>query len=482
MPEITSPMAPVFNPILLAKWAGGIWLNGIPASIEGVCSDTRAIEKGNLFVALRGERFDGADFMAEAFKLGARGAMSDRDVADAAGPVLRVSDAGEALGRLAACYLGSLPLRVLAVTGSVGKTTVKDMVADVLAAEAPTARTLGNWNNNIGLPLSVLAARPEARFGVFEAGMSMPGELKPLCEMLAPECGIVTRIGPVHLENFPSVESIAREKAVLLRCLPKNGLAILCADDRHFKILKQAAPCRVLSVGLENAADYTAAPGEKPGCPAIFRDRAGRELFRARLPVPGKHNLANALFAAAAGIEYGVEMDSIRSALESFKPAPMRWNVSAARGVTAINDSYNANPLSMRAALEAFAAMNGSAKKWLVLGGMRELGAASEAMHRELGAEAGRGGWSGLITVGPLGRIIAEGALESGMPAAKVFICADHGRAAGTLGRLAKAGDAVLFKGSRMERVEEVLRLWSEQARPDGPNLESKPENIGMRK
>ena len=457
-----SVIAPPFEPGTFAAWTGGTWQNGMPGAIRGVSNDTRTLACGNLYVALRGGNFDGHAFVGEAFAKGAAGAMvsadwSASDISD--GPLLRVPDTAMALRAAAAAYRRALDPMTVGITGSVGKTTVKEMVACVLSAKGITARTQGNWNNEVGLPLSLLAMAPRTRLGVFELGMNHPGELAPLCELLAPDWGIVTRIGPVHIEFFSSVEAIAREKAEVFRCLPGDGVGVYCADDEQAPVLAEAIACRRIAVAIDCDADYTGAFERGESGMAIVRERATGESLRLRIPLPGRHHLLNALFAVAVGRGQGLGWDDVRAALEAYRTPPMRWERSRLLGALVVNDAYNANPISMRAALRAFAEQDVPGRKWVVLGGMRELGRLEEEEHAALGREAGSIQWAGLVTVGRLGGLIARAA--AGLGPACIVPCADHAEAAAFLVRSVRAGDAVLFKASRGERLEEVLNLWA---------------------
>lgn len=479
---------PNFDAREVAQWTGGKWCNGEPGAIMGVSTDSRTLCRGALFVALRGPLFDGHAFIGEAFARGAAGAVISENTCTlprADLPLLRVPDTGQALRDMAANYRRRIKVAIVAVTGSVGKTTVKEMVADVLARRLKVARTRGNWNNEIGLPLSLLAMEPETRVGVFELGMNHPGELASLCRMLQPDWGLVTTIGPVHLEFFKSVEAIAVEKSTLLKSLPSGGVAVLRCDEPYFEILRAAAPCRVITLALsgtsrvdgtsrvvgtsrvDSTADYFGFPPDAQGQMEI-RERATGEACRLQAPLPGAHHAANTLYAAAVGRAHGLAWEEIRSALEAYRSPPMRWERQIVAGVTIINDAYNANPVSMAAALRTFAELPVTGGRWLVLAGMLELGPSQEQWHRDLGKSLASGPWAGIITVGSLGAVIAREAVNAGVGAARVFPCADHAAAAEVLAQRLKPGDAVLVKASRGQRLEQVLALWKERVAAGG--------------
>ena len=246
-------MASRFQPDRLAEWAAGEWVPSPPAAINGFSHNSDTAREGDLFVAIRGTRVDGHAYVAEARRRGACGAIVRRERVmglAATGPLLAVADPVAALQAIAAGYRRQAAARVIGVTGSTGKTTVKELIAGMLATTWSTARTLGNWNNEIGLPLSLLAMESDTQVGVFELGISHPGEMAPLCQISRPDWGVVTTVGPVHLEFFPSVEAIANEKGELLRRLPAEGVAVLSVDDPYFSILRNCVPGRLITVSL----------------------------------------------------------------------------------------------------------------------------------------------------------------------------------------------------------------------------------------
>jgi UDP-N-acetylmuramoyl-tripeptide--D-alanyl-D-alanine ligase len=450
----------------LARWCGGTWKPRPPESVEGVSSDTRSLARGNLYVALKGPKFDGHDFLAAAFDKGAAGAVARTGCGfpfSVRSPVLEVPDTAAALAALAAGYRRSLDAEIVGVTGSVGKTTVKEMTAAMLASSMPVARTPGNWNNEVGLPLSLLAMERSHRAGVFEVGVSHPGEMAPLVSILRPSRAVVTNVGPVHLEFFKTVEAVAAEKARLLESLPPDGVAILWKDSPWFDRMHSAAPGRVVAVSLTADADYV---GDRvcyadETTTAVVREASSGDERGVRISVPGMHNLANALMAVAAARGLGVSWDGIGRALEEYRPLPLRWERRTVAAVTVINDAYNANPMSMRSAIETFRHLKARGRKWLVLGGMLELGETSSQEHFTLGHEVGLGDCGGLMVVGPLGAIVAEGAEKAGFDRERIVKCRDSAEAARAMASLLQPGDAVLLKASRGVRLEEVLEHWS---------------------
>lgn len=453
-----------FDPSQLAEWTGGSWRNGIPSAVDGISADSRCLARGNIFIAIRGPRFDGHDFVSSALRQGASGAVVARSdfVTSARGPLLVVKDTSQALRQMAANYRRTLAIKIIAVTGSVGKTTVNEMVAGLLARRLTTAKTIGNWNNEYGLPLSILSMDPRAEIGVFELGINHPGELAPLCQLLKPDWGVVTMVGPVHLEFFGSEEAVAAEKSILLRNLPENGMAFLGRDHCWFEQVRSAARCRVISLGAQNDADYVLLEGRDERGEARVLEKESGEKFRFRPPLPGQHIVYNALFAIAVGRANGFDWPVIREGLEAYQPQPMRWQSETVAGVLIINDAYNANPMSMAAALRTFEAIKHGGHKWLVLGGMHELGAFAKEAHSELGSAVARFQGASLIAVGLLGNTIADAAEKAGLKGKNIFRCENHSSAAGILAASVKPGDAVLFKASRCERLEKALEIWEQ--------------------
>ncbi len=253
---------PELDALEVARWCDGAWTVVPAVPLQGAALDSRALKPGDLFIALPGEKTDGHRHLAAAQAAGAGGALVRRGTVQPGFPLLEVDDPKDALTRIAAGHRARSRAYFVAVTGSTGKTTVKEMLADVLATRAPTARTRGNWNNDIGLPLSLLTLGPEHAYGVFEVGMNHPGELDPLCDLLKPHASVVTSVGPVHIEHFPDEEGIAREKAAVVRAVDADGLVVLPADDAWFDILRSFAKGRVLTTSLRKPADYQAFPGE----------------------------------------------------------------------------------------------------------------------------------------------------------------------------------------------------------------------------
>ena len=464
---MSTPRPPAWSPDSLARWAGGQWIGPPRGDVRGVSSDTRTLQPGNLFVALRGERFDGHAFVPEALRRGAAAALVARDAAtghDAAAPLLVVEDTRAGLTGLAAGHGATLTGQRLAVTGSVGKTTVKELLADALAATGTTFRSPGNWNNDLGLPLSLLGMNSACAFGVFELGMNHPGEIAGLTDLLRPGAGVMTPIGPVHLEAFADEAGIALEKSALLARLPADGWAVVSADSPWFGLFRQTAPCRLVTTtsGPGGGGDYRAA--RRADGTFSVREAESGETAVFEPALPGRYFVENALLAIAAARSLRVSWVALQAVVSAYRPQPMRWECREVAGVQVINDAYNANPLSMREAMRAFAEIPVAGRRWLALGGMRELGPAADELHRALGREVAAGAWAGLFACGAAGPLIAEGARVAGMDPGRIRCCPDAEDAAGRLCQATRPGDAVLIKASRGEHLEQIITTWNKGA------------------
>lgn len=453
------------DPAALAAWCNGRWQHMPQESITGVGHDSRTIQPGQLYVALRGPQHDGHDFVAACFAQKAAAALVDAAYAQTAPDtqsLLAVADTRAALMQLAQGHRTTSQAVVVGITGSVGKTTVKELVADMLAQQGAVTRTRANWNNDIGLPLSLLDLLPDDRFGVFEIGMNHPGELQPLCDVLQPDHAILTPIGPAHLEHFDSVTAIAEEKATLLRALAAPGRAVLSVDDPYYPILRSACDADVIRVSL-SATDVDYAGTWNPGADPFItvKEQATGATYRYPLPLPGRFMADNALRAVAMARSLGISADRLAEALRNYRAPAMRWREEWVGDILFINDAYNANPLSMRAAVDAFVGMEVAGRKWLVLAGMRELGGGERQAHLELGRYLARSAWGGVITSGAMGQWILEGLQEEVINAPyPVYACADSDAASARLQRDVQPGDAVLLKASRGEALERVVEAF----------------------
>ncbi len=442
-------MRTVFRPGELSQWVSRMWNNGVPErTVSGITQDTRRLKPGDLYVAIRGEQFDGHEFVGEAFRKGASGALVQEDFPWTENPVLRVPDTLRGLQDLARGYRRKWLGSPVGITGSVGKTTVKEMCADVLATLGETHRTAGNYNNHIGLPLSMLAMPQAARFGVFEIGMNHAGEIGELAYLLQPKIAVLTDIGNAHRESFSSLEAIAREKSKLAERVAPSGMVLLDRDSEWYGLIRRHTCASVISISFEGIADYV---GRRVGASVMNVNG-----FDYVMPLPGEHIMRNALRAIALGLELGASQEQVAGALSRFKPAPMRWQETEIDEIRFINDAYNANPLSMRAGLRTFSNLEGSGGKWAVLGGMRELGEIEEEEHAALGRFIDELSLDGVIVVGERAQLMACTKME------RFFRCAQAADAAQILKDHLKAGDRVLLKASRGDQLETVMDFFRE--------------------
>lgn len=439
-------------------------------SIRRIGLDTRSLRPGDLFLALRGDRFDGHDFVATALSRGAVGAivLDSYDVSELALKrgskrtqpfILGVSDPLYAYQQLAAHHRSRFQIPVVAVTGSNGKTTTKEMVASVMAHRWKILKTEGNLNNRVGVPQTLLRLNDRHKGAVIEMGVDNLGQTARLCEIARPTIGIITNIGPDHLEFFGTIEASAQAKAELLDFLPRDGTAILNADDPYYDYLAARARCRVVSFGLSSKADVRAMD--------VKSDGRNGTIFRLVLPgtvrqtivhirVQGEHNVTNALAAGAVGSVLGLSGGVIAQGLSRFRPAAMRSQVLINQGVKLIIDCYNANPASMKAAVQLLAQTGAKRKKIAVLGDMLELGPNAAQMHEEVGKFLARQGIDQLVACGVLGRSLAKGAKQAGLEPSRILEVPDAHTAAAAVKTIVKAGDAVLIKASRGMKLELV--------------------------
>jgi len=436
----------------VATWTGGNTA-GADAPVSGVSIDSRTVERGDLFVALRGDRIDGHDFLGEAFASGGAAALVD-DAAAAAEhralghPVVLVDCCRAALGRLAAAYRRSLDLKVVGITGSNGKTTTKEMLRLLLGGRA--AASPRSFNNDLGVPLTLLGADRKHRVCIVEMGTNGPGEIAALAEMARPDVGVVLNVGESHLLGLRDVDGVAREKAALVEALPEDGCAVLNWDDARTRAMMEESPGYAMSFGTWPDADVFAADIRTIGYSLAFRFLGRR---RVRLRMIGVHNVHNALAAASVALWLGDAPDDVCERLESFRPAPMRMAVESIGRIRLINDAYNANPRSVAAALHEMSYRSGG-RRIAVLGDMHELGSDAATFHREIGETAARSRIDVLWAIGPLSEATAAAARDAGLR--HVHWSPDVEAAAKRPPVKVKSRDVVLFKGSRGMRLERV--------------------------
>jgi UDP-N-acetylmuramoyl-tripeptide--D-alanyl-D-alanine ligase len=427
-------------------------------------TDTRTLAEGDCFVALKGEKFDGNDYVCVAAEKGAAAALVSRVPDENSLPadfgLVEAGDTLVALQKFAGDYRARLEVRTVGITGSVGKTSTKEMTANVLRQRYKTVATKGNLNNHIGVPLTLLSVEENHEFAVVEMGMNHPGELAPLVDMAAPEVGIITRIGTSHIEFFKDQSGIMEEKSEVIAHLPGDGVAVLNADDPWTEQLRKKTRARVVLAGLSPQADWRAENLEVTTGGIRFKLRHGNETAMVVLPLYSRPMVVNALMAAAAGSSCGVTFADIVRGLETVQlPAYRMEVVSMKDGRWVINDAYNANADSMKAAIQSLREFPATGRKVAVLGSMGELGERSVALHREVGEEAGQANFDLLIVLGPNGRDIERGARDAGLHADRVVFCAGQEEALAKLKKVfAQAGDCVLVKGSRFMQLEKLVQ------------------------
>lgn len=443
----------------IAEATGGRLVAGRADALvtAGVSTDTRAIAAGSLFVALRGERFDAHDFLKQAAAAGAAAVLVDRWNGEADIAVIQVADTLLGLQRLAHWYRAQLLIPVVGITGSNGKTSTKDFTNAVLGRRFEVLATRGNLNNHIGVPLTVLSIEPHHTAAIVEMGMNHAGEIAPLCEIARPKIGIITNVGTAHIEFLGTREAIAEEKGTLARSLPEDGTLVVPAGCDFLEYFRRRTKARVIPVG--NCRGAVRAEGLKMMADgsAFTLVTSDDERAEVHLPVVGRHMVTNALLAAATGKALGLSVEQIAEGLSSAQLTTGRLRRFERNGVTAVDDSYNANPESMAAAIDTLAEtpVGPEGRRIVVLGAMGELGAYSLEAHHKIGRYAAERGLL-LATVGPVARQMADAALAV-QSSSKVHAFDTHAECAAWLRDQLHEGDVVLFKGSRSSTMEKVL-------------------------
>jgi UDP-N-acetylmuramoyl-tripeptide--D-alanyl-D-alanine ligase len=431
--------------------------------IHNLNTDSRTVRPGELFVALRGEKFDGHRFIEEAASRGAVGALAEADWngrVPSSFSLLRVPDTLLAYQQIAAQYRESLRVKVVAITGSNGKTSTKDFTASVLSRRFRVTKTVGNFNNHVGLPRTILQASSEDEIGVWEIGMNHPGEIAPLAQIAKPDVAIITNIGIAHIEFMGSREAIAQEKGDLAASLGAEGALILHGADEFAHTIAQRTASRVIFAGVDEG-EVQARDITQTANGAEFELHEGAHRCHAVLPVPGLHMVQNALLAVAAGRLFGVSLEECAAGLISAPLTKARLQIKTIHGVQFIDDSYNANPDSTKAALRTLAELETSGQRFAVLGQMLELGAESRRGHQEVGELAASLGIDSLIAIGNDSAEIAAGAESAGLTKSKLVSGPEE--AVDLLCESARPGDLVLVKGSRSARTERVLEEFAKR-------------------
>jgi UDP-N-acetylmuramoyl-tripeptide--D-alanyl-D-alanine ligase len=426
-----------------------------------ICSDSRTFRAGQVFWALKGPNFDGHAFVEESFNKGGVAAVVEREWYEQNGRPARVyvpvGDTQQALTSLAKSYAARFRIPKIAITGSNGKTTTKDMIAAVLRRAGKTLATEGNFNNHIGVPLTLFGLRKTHRYAVLEMGTNHPGEIALLSETARPTLAVVTNIGWSHLENFGTKEAIRDEKLTIIAGFSRPGTLFLNVDDPLLCDFRPGPRCKLMTFGIHRGQirpdDLKLGPD---GCASF---RIGRTPFR--LTVPGLHNVYNALAAVSVGLHLRIPKSEAAAALASFAPPKFRMQVKRVGSLVILDDCYNANPSSMRSALSTLAAYQSEGRRIAVLGDMLELGVDSERLHTETGHFLMEMGVQELYTFGSMSRHINQGARDKGLPRQNAHHFSDFDLMLNELAADLRPGDVVLVKasrGMRLERVHETLR------------------------
>ncbi|MBN1424253.1 UDP-N-acetylmuramoyl-tripeptide--D-alanyl-D-alanine ligase [Candidatus Fermentibacteria bacterium] len=465
----------------LAPWTEGRWIGEAPSAILGVCLDSRAVAPGDLFVALSGATSDGHLFIRDAAARGAAAALVSSSGEASALPCLRVADTLVALHAIASHCRARYDGLMAALTGSVGKTTVKDMTAAILSVLGPTLATEGNFNNATGVPLTLLALASHHQFAVVEIGMSLPGEISSLVPLVRPDIAAVINVKPVHLQNFTSLADIAAAKAEILTGIRPGGIAVLNADDSLVRAMRVPDAVRAVWFGRDSTSDLCLTSF---GCVDVDRQHftlrwRDREI-EVTLGVPGDHNRFNAAAAAAIALAAGAGPDDVAAGLSQFTPSPMRSRlVHLTDGSILLEDCYNASPDAFAAALHTIVHLPVEGRRVVVMGDMRELGDAAEVFHREVGARAAVAGIAELLAYGPL----AEAAVrefQRASPGGTGYYCTTSEELVQHLLASHRPGDIILIKGSRAMALERVsaalLAQFPPRAQP-GPSASPNPSS-----
>lgn len=460
------------EPLLLSqiiKATGGSLISGsLDTKISGISIDSRTISCGDLFIALKGEKFDGSAFLEEAFKKGAIGAVVAKEV-ETEKIIIKVKDTLRALGDIAKIYREMFDIPVVAISGSNGKTTTKEMLSHILSKEFNTLKAKASFNNFVGVPLTLLEIKRNTQVVVMEMEINLLGGIKRLCEIAQPLVGIVTNIGNTHLEYLKTKKGVYKEKSELIESLPDKGTAVLNCDDPYVVRMKELTKAKkVVGFGIKNKAEFSASEIEikdrfleftiNSPTQKGWRGRKSRlNKYRVRLNTIFYNNVYNALAAiAVAHSVFGLNLEAIAVYLEDFKFPPLRMELIRLKDIEVINDSYNANPQSMREAILTLKNLSTSGRKIAILGDMLELGQNSLDFHYQIGKLCAGSKIDLLITVGNLARYIAKGARDKEMLSKNILSFKSNKEICKSISHILKPADTILIKGSRKMRMEEI--------------------------
>jgi UDP-N-acetylmuramoyl-tripeptide--D-alanyl-D-alanine ligase len=477
-----SNSAPFFSIDQVIKAVGGVLIAGSANSnICGVSTDSRQVDKGNIFIALPGENFDGHDFVQKAVGKGAttviisNQALLNLEKMDKAVSVIKVADTLLALGDLAYSYRQRFSLPIIGLTGSSGKTTTKEMLASITELAKNTLKTQGNLNNLIGLPQTIFCLRAEHELAILEMGTNTRGEIKRLTRIARPTIGLITNIGPAHLAGFGSVDVIAQEKGDLFLNMSQSGIAVINLDDEAVKIIAERWNGRRVTFSMSPNADVTVNEIGKNGAKGMhFNLVIEGESQKVEMKILGIHHVYNAMAAAATAWAAGIGRETIKEGLLAFSPVGGRMEmIKLQNGAYVIDDSYNANPASVREALMTLKDLKNHHSGYVFLGDMLELGDAAFEMHRRIGMLLGTIGVNAVFLQGEYSAITAAAARDGGLPGENIFITQDSQEGIAYLKKYLKKGDWVLVKGSRRMKMEMIVAQICEEFGSD-KNIENK--------
>ncbi len=457
----------------ILKATGGRLVRGDrEASFLGLSTDSRTLKGGEIFLTLKGERFDGHAFVREALGKGVAGAVvqnghfkSALAAAVESQPIIAVPETLRALGDVARFWRNKFSLPVIGITGSNGKTSTKEMISFLLEKRYRVLRSHGTFNNLVGLPLTLLSLKPSHEIAVLEMGTNIPGEIKRLAEIARPTVGVITNIGRAHLEGMGSLEVLIREKGELFRAVGEKGVVAVNTNDPHVLGLARECPARKIRFGLDREADVMVDHIEWRGADGVrFRLTVGAESAVVDFPLFGLQFVHNVATAAAIASLFEMTVADIKERLQRFKPPPMRMEIIRLRGIVLINDTYNANPPSVEMALKSFSQVIGGGRAFVVMGDMLELGDIAQEAHREVGRLIGNLNVAGLFVLGDHAADVAEGAVEAKVNPQEILIAGSHREIVDHLIDTVQPGDWILVKGSRKMRMETVIDAFRKRA------------------
>ncbi len=443
---------------ILTAVKGKLLSGNMEEILTGVSTDTRKIKKGELFLAIKGDKFDGHSFILDAVSKGAGGVLVQEggitnvnfklpDIS-----FILVNDSVKALGNIGNFHRSRFTIPIIGITGSNGKTTTKEMTAAILSKKFNALKNFGTENNNIGVPLTLMRLNSEHNIAVLEMGMNHLGEIRWLSEIARPTIAIITNIGPSHLEYLEDIDTVLKAKVEILEHMDKDAKLILNADDEYLKKIK--TNLKTVWFGFDKEADFYADKINLEPDGINFRLNGKWDIS---LGVLGRHNVCNALSAIACAWDFGISIDDIKDALREFRVPNMRMEVKRFGDIKIINDTYNANPQSMKQAIEALRDMTTEGRKILIAGDMLELGTFSGRFHHLVGKQAAESGIDLIVAVGKLAEHVGKGAQEAGMSDRKIKLCAVMKEAREKVATLIKKGDTILIKGSRAMKMEEIV-------------------------